>query len=64
MVVLGKKLLYSRKSGCIRTKGGCILAKDFVIGQSCCIREKVVVIGQNLYSGKMVVFRQKLLQSG
>ena len=51
MVVFGKK-------------SGFILAKDVVFRQSCCIRAKVVVTGQNNYSGKVVVFGQKLFQSG
>ena len=63
VVVLGKKS-YSGKSSCNREKGGFILAKDVVIGQSCCIRAKVVVIGQSYFSGKVVVFGQKLFQSG
>ena len=48
-----------------------ILEKPFVIGQSDCIRAKVVVLGEKLlYSGKrgsirgkVVVFRQKWLYS-
>ena len=57
VVAFGKKWLYSDKSGYI-------LAKDVVFGQSCCIWAKVVVIGQSFYSGRVVVFGQKLLQSG
>ena len=46
MVLVGKKLLYSGKSVCIR-------AKVVVFGQSGCVRAKVVVLGQKLfYSGK------------
>ena len=56
VVVFGQRWLYSDKSGFI-------LAKDVVYGQSCCIPAKVVVIGQSFYSGKVVVFGQKLLQS-
>ena len=45
LVVIGQKLLYSGKSGCI-------LAKVVVFGQSCLIRAKVVVIGQGLFFGQ------------
>ena len=57
LVVIGKRLSYSGKSGCI-------LAKVVVFGQSCLIRAKVVVIEQSLFSGKVGVFGKKLLQSG
>ena len=40
------------------------LDKVVVFGQSGCIRAKVVVFGQKLYSGKVVVFWQKWLYSG
>ena len=65
MVVFEQKWFFSGKSGSIREK-------DDVFGQSCCVRKKVVLIGQKwLYSGKsgcnlknMVLFRQKWLYSG
>ena len=70
VVVFGQKLLCSGKSGCVWAnvvvfvQGDCIWAKWFcsckvgIFGQVGCIREKVVVIGQNL-----VVFGQKRMYS-
>ena len=56
VVVLGEKLLYSCKSGCIR-------AKEVVFGEIGCVRAKLVVFEQSgciwtrwLVSGKVVVF--------
>ena len=57
MVVLGEKWLFSSKSGCIRAKWWCS-------GKRSSILAKVVVFVQSLYSGKVVIFGQKLLQSG
>ena len=39
MVVFEQKWFFSGKSGSIREK-------DVVFGQSCCVRKKVVLIGQ------------------
>ena len=64
MVVIGKKWLYSDKSGYTRVK-------VFVFGQgsrnreSSCIRAKLVVIGQREFIGeKVVLFRQQCFYSG
>ena len=57
LVVIGQKLLYFGKSGCI-------LAKDVVFGQSCLIWAKVVVIGQSLFLSKVGVLGKKFMQSG
>ena len=46
MVVFGQKWLYLVKSGCILAKG-LYSAKMAVLGQSGCIRAKVVVLKQN-----------------
>ena len=51
VVVIGQKLFYARKSGCIRAKfvfgqSGCFWANVFAIGLSGCIRTKW------LHSGK------------
>ena len=70
VVVFVQKLLCSGKSGCVLAnvvvfvQADCIWAKWFcsckvgMFGQVGCIREKVVVIGQNL-----VVFGQKRMYS-
>ena len=64
MVEFGQKIVVFGQSGGISSKGGCIRGKVFIfgqngcirVGQSCCIRAKVVVVGQKwLYSGKVVV---------
>ena len=75
--------MYFGKSGCIQAnddiigQSGCIWqkllysVKMVVFGKSCCIRAKVVVVGQKwLYSGKsgsilakVVVFWQKWIYS-
>ena len=55
MVVIGQ-------SGCIRENVVDIRAKVVVFAKGGCIRGKMVVIGQKwLYSGKVVIFWQKLL---
>ena len=52
VVVFGKMLFYSGKSGCIQVellysdKSGCIREKLTLFGQGCCIQAKVVVFGQ------------------
>ena len=55
MVVFGQKWLYSGKSGCICAKVFVFGQKWLNLGNSGCIRTKY------LYSGKMIVFGQKLL---
>ena len=49
-------------------QSGCIRAKWLYSGKDCCVRAKVVVVGQNwLYSGKICCIRDKIfvfLQKG
>ena len=54
MVVFRQKGLYSGKSGFYS-------GKVFVFGQNGCIREKLVVILQSGYLGKLFVIGQKWL---
>ena len=65
MVVFGQKRLYAGNSGCIRAKVVVFGQTRLYSGKSGCVRGKLLVFRQKwLFSGKVPVFGTKLLYSG